>query len=121
MNEMRLPESVPNPPASPRSQALNEGSIGLGIGLAWAVVLGGHLLTGIVLAGVASLSRSLASILLMLLGVAPEVAVIIWGIVLITRGKQRTGLGMFLGLASMVAVVLLLVAACFGLVFFAGL
>jgi hypothetical protein len=34
------------------------------------------------------------------------------------KGKSRTGIGIFLGLASMVAVALLLVAACFGLMTF---
>jgi hypothetical protein len=46
----------------------------------------------------------------------PPLAILVWGIVLLKGDKPRQGKGMLLGLLSITAVVLLLVAACFGLV-----
>lgn len=51
----------------------------------------------------------------MVFNFAPEVLACIAAGVLILYGKERTALGVFLGLGLMVGLVLLLVAACFGL------
>jgi hypothetical protein len=45
----------------------------------------------------------------------PPLAIIVWGVVLLNGDKSRTGKGMLLGLLSIAAVLLLLVAACFGI------
>lgn len=45
----------------------------------------------------------------------PPLVIVIWAIVLMSGNKSRTGKGMLLGLLSIIAVLLLLVAACFGL------
>lgn len=91
------------------------GSLWAGIGLAWAIVLVGHALT----AGLFS-SVGTSGVLVALLP-SPEIAAVVLAIVLLVRGKRRTGLGIFLGLASIAAVILLLVAACFGLIGLGGM
>jgi hypothetical protein len=109
MNEMRLepPCSAPppTPPPSGGAPAPPGGSLAAGVGLAWLVMVVGELL--VMLTG--SLGAILGGIGL------PPLAVIVWAFVLLGQGKSRTGKGMFLGLLSVIAVVLLLVAACFGL------
>jgi hypothetical protein len=109
MNEMRLepPRSAPppTPPPSGGAPAPLGGSLAAGVGLAWLVMVVGELL--VMLTG--SLGAILGGIGL------PPLAVIVWAFVLLGQGKSRTGKGMFLGLLSVIAVVLLLVAACFGL------
>lgn len=109
MNEMRLepPRSAPppTPPPSGGAPAPPGGSLAAGVGLAWLVMVVGELL--VMLTG--SLGAILGGIGL------PPLAVIVWAFVLLSQGKSRTGKGMFLGLLSVIAVVLLLVAACFGL------
>lgn len=89
------------------------GSLAAGVGLAWAVVVGGHLVLLLPLLGFASRGGGEA---LFLLQLVPLPAAVILAVVLIARGRSRTGAGVFLGLASIVGVALLLVAACFGLV-----
>lgn len=107
MNEMRLPEQpqsssphAPPLPAAPRKQSL---SLMKGLAIAWAITCGGGLLV------LQTMNIFTA------LWLSPVVTAII-AVVLIFTGKQRLGVGMLLGLLSMAAVVLLLVAACFGLV-----
>ncbi|KRE89146.1 hypothetical protein ASG87_06315 [Frateuria sp. Soil773] len=72
------------------------------MGLAWLVMLLGELLVFV--------GGHLGGMLL------PPVAIVVWAAILLGQGRSRTGKGMFLGLLSIVAVLLLLVAACFGLV-----
>ena len=109
MNEMRLepPSSAPppQPPPSGGEPASSRGSLAAGVGLAWLVMVVGEIL--VVMTG--SLGAILGGIGL------PPLAAIVWAFVLLGQGKSRTGKGMFLGLLSVVAVLLLLVAACFGL------
>lgn len=103
MTEMRLepPTSAPSPPPLPPESTPSAGSLAAGIGLAWLIVVAGEIL--------AFMTRSSGALWL------PPLALIVWAVVLLIQGKSRTGKGMFLGLLSIVAVLLLLVAACFGL------
>ncbi|WP_266168223.1 hypothetical protein [Dyella subtropica] len=98
MNEMRLPDPAPLPPepTAPPSQ----GSLIAGIMLAWLTMFLGE---------VACFQGGMGAWLL------PPVGILVWGIVLINGHKPRTGKGLLLGLASIFAVLLLLIAACFGL------
>lgn len=109
MSEMRLEpptSSPPAPPAPPREPPVG-GSLAAGVALAWATMIVGEILA--VMASAISFGSILGVILL------PPVAIGVWGIVLLNGNKPRTGKGLLLGLLSIVAVVLLLVAACFGL------
>lgn len=93
-------------PLPPNRQAPKQPeSLWSGIGMAWAVMVGGEL--------------ALAKLGLVAWAVPPA-AVVVWAVVLLARGRTRTGSGMLLGLASVVAVALLLVAACFGLLMSGG-
>ncbi|HET8942609.1 MAG TPA: hypothetical protein VFN13_11555 [Rudaea sp.] len=75
--------------------------MGLGFGLAWLIVVVGHILL---------ISRSAMMTLFL-----PELATIILAIVMAAQGKSRTATGICIGLATMFGVALLLVAACFGM------
>jgi len=95
----------PVPPSKPPANN-DQGSLWGGIGLAWLVMIGGELIL------------SPKSFVLWPL---PPLAILIWAVVLLVQGRRtRTGKGLLLGLASIVAVLALLVAACFGLLFSGG-
>ena len=102
-----MSEQSPGASPAPNPQApKDQGSLWGGIGLAWAVMIGGELALGSF--GVAYWA-------------VPPVAILVWAIVLLVQGQRtRTGRGLLLGLASIVAVLVLLVAACFGLLFSRG-
>ena len=109
MSEMRLelPDSTPpSPPPMPPEPGQPGGSLAAGVGLAWAVMIVGEVL--------AVMTHNFGAMLVGML--LPPVAIIVWGLVLLRGRKPRTGKGLLLGLLSIVAVVLLLVAACFGLI-----
>jgi len=95
------------PDTDPPSQGT--GSLVAGIALAWAIVVAGHAMT---LAAVLSRSSGVGTVLTLL---SPEIVCVATGGVLLATGNMRIGKGVFLGLASIAAVVLLLLAACFGL------
>lgn len=112
MSEMRLepPTSAPSPPPPlpppPGNPESHRGSLALGVGLAWLIMVGGEIL--LVMAGL-GMGRLGAFWL-------PPLAILVGGMVMLNGDHPRTGKGMLLGLLSIVAVLLLLVAACFGLV-----
>ena len=107
MSEMRLepPHAVPPPPGS-REAEPSGGSLPAGVGLAWAIMIIGEVL--VVMTN--HFGAFLGGILL------PPVVIIVWGVILLRGNKPRTGKGMLLGLLTIAAVLLLLVAACFGLI-----
>jgi hypothetical protein len=108
MSEMRLepPTSAPSPPAPlPRDREPSAGSLAAGVSLAWAIMIVGEILVMMT----NNFSAILGGILL------PPLAIIVWGVALLNGGKPRTGKGMFFGLVSIAAVLVLLVAACFGI------
>ena len=100
----------PPPPGDAR------GSIGLGIGLAWACLIGGYTIFGFLISAVYTVlpmeARDTIAILLALLPWVMMIALIVW---MASSGQPRTASGIGLGIASIFAVALLLVAACFGL------
>jgi hypothetical protein len=113
--------SPPRPPGAPRpvrrppsSEA--RGSIGLGIGLAWACLIGGYTVFGFLIAAVYAVlpheAQDTVAILLALLPWVMMIALIVW---MASSGQSRTASGIGLGIASIFGVALLLVAACFGL------
>jgi hypothetical protein len=96
--------SIPpyEPPRAPLSEAEpHDGSVWGGIGMAWLIMVLGEAL--LLPSGTLSL------------GLLPPVVILIAGIVKLSGDTPRTGKGLLLGLASIFAVVLLLVAACFGM------
>jgi surface polysaccharide O-acyltransferase-like enzyme len=116
MSDERTPDPY-RPPLSPEpgiepEPLKTEGSLAAGIGLAWVVMVLGEIMFGGL--GVSAHPLFLGGWFI------PPLVVVVWAISLIKRGVRRTGKGMLLGLASVVAVVLLLIAACFGLLMMGG-
>ena len=105
MSERPPLPSPSEPPPTKEPPPTRERSLAAGIGLAWLVMVGGELLIlmsgrlGIIFGGM----------------LVPPLLILVWGIVSLARGDRRLGKGLLLGLASILAVALLLVAACFGL------
>jgi hypothetical protein len=105
---------LPPPSSFPRKKSPEDnGSLGTGIGLAWAIAVVG---TPLCIAFTATLHTG--SDQLFVLWLLPYLLIVILAIVSYRKGKPRTGHGFLLGLLSIFAVALLLVAACFGM--FAG-
>lgn len=125
MSEMQMPERgdppapAPAPtPAPPPDRDPRAGSLALGVALAWGInVIGSMVIFGIAML-LAGRSRSLSAPLFVL-GWLPFLASVGLAIWMIVKGPRRTGLGIIIGIGSMWAVSLLLVAACFG-IFFLG-
>lgn len=109
-----FPPSAP-PPAPPTSNA--RGSLGAGVGFAWAVVVGGHIVLLTLAAGAGRLMSGEGVVGILVL---PWIAVIALAVFFAVRGRPRTALGIVIGIASIIAVALLLVAACFGLIGMSG-
>lgn len=85
----------------------------MGIGLAWAIAILGNLLGAAIIGSLYSYAARGSWIAALL--PLPYLLIILLAIYLYRKGKPRTGLGLMLGLLSMIAVALLLVAACFGM------
>ncbi|MGA7295956.1 MAG: hypothetical protein WBW92_00415 [Rhodanobacteraceae bacterium] len=83
-------------------QPAKPGSLGAGIAYAWLIAVIGHPL----------LLMAFAPLGLFL----PELIIIGLAVLMYGKGHSKTGSGLLLGLASVVAVALLLVAACFGVI-----
>ncbi|GLQ93668.1 hypothetical protein [Dyella acidisoli] len=107
------------PPYEPPRAQLSEsnelqkdhGSLGLGIGLAWAIAILGSLLGFVIITSFYAVHSSWIAALFLL----PYLLIVILAVFQYRTGKTRTGLGLMLGLLSIIAVALLLVAACFGM------
>lgn len=120
MSELQMPERgdppAPAPtPAPPPEHAAGTGSLVLGVALAWIINLGG----GVVVFCLTRLLIPRGGTALFSLGWLPfliSVGLAVW---MIVKGPRRTGIGILIGIGSMWAVTLLLVAACFG-IFFMG-
>ena len=89
----------------------DKGSLGAGIGFAWGIAVVG---TSVCMTISASLTTHFSGSVVVL-WLLPYVSIIVFAIWSYRKGKTRTGLGLMLGLLSMIAVALLLVAACFGM------
>lgn len=117
MNDTPPPEAAKPSPV----QGTGEGSLALGVALAWVIIVGGYILIAALLMLGSTMSNFFPGVGYAVLAVAPEIAAALVAVTLINRGKRRTGKGILIGLASFAAVALLLVAACFGLLFSSNL
>ena len=121
MNEMRFPEAPPptsTPPPVEPAQPPSEGSLALGVGLAWLIYFVGSIVFAIL--GMWLFARPGAGAVaapLVVLGAIPLLATIALATWMTVKGPRRTGIGIFIGIGSVWAVQLLLVAACFGIIF----
>lgn len=101
-----LPASRPPPPTEKR------GSLLLGVGCAWATLIVGYAVAAALIGVFSDLSNDAAVLFLLLLPWLGMTALIIW---FAMRGRSRSAIGVVIGIASIIAVALLLVAACFGI------
>lgn len=125
MSEHSPPPLPPNDPyrapssnAPPPPGSKDEGSVGVGIILGIALLLLGTPATGVLLAAAANLMASAGLNfypLWMPLALAPLILVIATAIWFSRKGQRKTAKGVWLGAAITIGLVLLLVAACFGL------
>jgi len=108
---MNAPTPVPIPPSP------NRGSLLLGVGLAWAIFVGGYIVVALLIGAFVGSSGDAAFIVALLLPWIAMIALIVW---LARRGQTRSAAGVAIGIASIFAVALLLFAACFGLLASSG-
>ncbi|HZX90715.1 MAG TPA: hypothetical protein VFE67_08735 [Rudaea sp.] len=106
-------------PSTPQTADPKNGSLGAGIALAWACLIAGYFVVGALSSVVFSVlngaNSGFGAMLAILLFLLPWAAMI-WLIVHFRKTNQpRTALGIGVGIASIIGVLLLLVAACFGL------
>jgi hypothetical protein len=106
---MNAPAPVPNAPQ-------NRGSLLLGVGLAWATLIGGYIIVALLIGAFVG-SNDTAWIFALLLPWVGMIALIVF---YAQRGQTRTAGGIAIGIASIFAVGLLLVAACFGILTSSG-
>lgn len=108
MSEMRLPERNDQPP--PPKPRRREESYALPLGIAIGAVIamfGGALIAFGITGNRGGSVWAMAS---------PAILGVLLGVAALLMGRPRLAVGIFLGMALIVAAVLLLVAACFGLV-----
>ncbi len=122
-----LPQSPNDPYQPPASNAPppvdggNEGSVGAGIAICLALMLFGGPALGIVLRMFASLFSfaglySLYSLMWLPIALGPILLPVIAGVWFTRKGLRKTAKGVWLGFAIGIGLVLLLVAACFGII-----
>ncbi|MFC3715478.1 hypothetical protein ACFONC_04865 [Luteimonas soli] len=122
MSDEQTPYTPPQAPLSGRAPAPAgsdpRGSLGAGIGLFFACLVGGGLVAWIlriaILAAVPDWTY--AGPMFAIPALLPWLAALVLGLWLASRGRTRTALGILVGFGLLAAVVLLLVAACFGIV-----
>lgn len=112
--------NTPSPPPSPSGSSGNQdkGSLLIGFFLGWAAMIGGGVVGSVLIyvlsmtmpayGGVFTLLSSLSGLLVP--GIL--VALIVW---FAKQGKSRTALGVVAAFVSVIALGILLIAACFGL------
>ena len=104
-------------PAAP-SNPNPAGSLGLGIALAWGCLIGGYIAVAVIASLIFSLTRGASdagAVLALLSCLLPWVAMIALIVYFAKNNRPRTALGVGVGIGSIIGVLLLLVAACFGL------
>src|SRR5215475_11322113 len=108
--------STPSPASPPASSA--DGSLALGIVIAWACLIGGYFVVGVFISAIAGLVRGgsdFVTLIALLSALAPWIAMLVLAIWFAKKGERRTALGIGVGFASILGILLLLVAACFGI------
>lgn len=103
-----------DPPSNaPRAAAASaaRGSLLLGVAGAWALLIGGYA----VVIGIFSAASNPGDATAMLLVALPWLAMVGLIVWFAANGRPRSAIGVLIGMGSIFAVALLLVAACFGL------
>ena len=111
---------LPTQPAPPTQPNANPGgSLGSGIAIAWACLIGGYIVVSVLASGIFrvinGVNSDLGVILAALMCLLPWIVMIALIVHFAKKNQSRTALGIGVGIASIIGVLLLLVAACFGL------
>lgn len=109
-----------NPDQSPppaRANVTDKGSLLIGFLVGWGAMIGATVVAGVVMAGGGALMQFSSAFAVIasiagLLPLASLIALIVW---YANHGKTRSALGVVAAFGSLLALCLLLVAACFGL------
>lgn len=104
--------NAPNPVPVDPSKAASRGSLALGVALAWAMMVGGYLVVILIAATIGPMTNGAYLPVLSLLPWVGLIGLIVW---FATHDRPRTAIGVVIGIASIIGVGLLLIAACFGL------
>ncbi len=119
---MNIPD--PTPPAQPPSptspQPADNGSLLLGFVLGWVAMIVGVVCNGLFWSLQSSLGLPDTDIVLLGVGSLPLLLLIALAIWFSNQGKSRSVRGVLLAFGSLIALVLLLVAACFGILLSGG-
>lgn len=121
MTDEQTPYSPPRAPLSGRPPVAPDpdprGSLAAGIGWFFACLIGGGIVAWILrIAMVAAVPEwRHAGAMVAIPALLPWLAALVLGIWLASAGRTRTALGILVGFGILVAVTLLLVAACFGI------
>jgi hypothetical protein len=113
-----MSETQPQPAPTVPPGANPAGSLGLGIALAWACLIGGYIAVALIASFIFSVAgggSDAGAMFALLTCVLPWVAMIALIVYFAKNNKPRTALGVGVGIGSIIGVLLLLVAACFGL------
>ena len=121
MSDLQIPERGDPPapaPPPPLEHDPRAGSLALGVALAWGInVIGSIIIFGIAMLLIGRFRSPSAP--LFVLGWLPFLTSVGLAVWMIVKGPRKTGLGIIIGIGSIWAVSLLLMAACFG-IFFLG-
>jgi len=119
IEDATMTEPQPGQPAPPLPPPAGDpGSLGAGIALAWACLIGGYIIAvPLVSTIVVGLNRSGGDpvAFALLIALLPWVAMIGLAIYFSKTNRPRTAKGVLVGIASILGVGLLLAAACFGI------
>lgn len=124
MNSPNSPYQAPVSPPGPASKDATRGSLLVGFLLGWAAIFGGYVAIGALFALLVNIVGSGGGS--ELYTVLPLLYVLPWGLVLglivwfAIKNKPRSALGVVLAIGSMIALGILLVAACFGIIALSG-
>lgn len=114
-SSLENPDQVP--PPSPVTDAPDKGSLLIGFLVGWVAMIASTVVAGAVMVGVGALMQfgsafSVIPAIISLLPMGSLIGLIIW---YAQQGKTRSALGVAAAFGSLLALCLLLVAACFGL------
>ena len=96
------------------------GSIWVGFGIGWLVFVLGHAVIWTFWMAMYSRLSRVPDALMILIWLAPWLTMLGLAVMFSVQGKSRIGVGIALAVASILGLLLLLVAACFGLFAFSG-
>jgi hypothetical protein len=116
---MSTPDPITPPPQSSKPPADN-GSLLIGFVLGWVAMVVGVVVNAVFWALQSSLGLPGADIIFMGVGTLPLLAMIALAVWFSKQGKSRSALGVLVAFGSMLGLLLLLVAACFGILLTGG-